>query len=337
MRIPFPDLSKPEKRDVARLAIQSAAAGAAMYSLMQAWGLPERFVGVLSAVLVVKPTVGSTLGEAKHRVTATVLGCIIGVACLAALPSGYGTAAALAISTFLMHLIAGVRDEWRYGVVAAVALALGSESDAFATALDRSVAIGLGVAVGTLATLIVWPDRALTRAERYLSDALRAAGERLDVTVRATRNGGSSEAEEERRRFHDSFGKARDALDAVRFSDTEVLEKKKDAVERLYNSVLFLNRVAEESDGPLPEDGELADRVEAVRHCGCELVGGLANGGAPEHEHLERITRTLEEIRRAVTRRQGDPDEHLLTNALVFGLDEVEDSLRRLVELDGRA
>lgn len=337
MRIALPDLSKPENRDVARLAIQSAVAGAAMYSLMQAWGLPERFVGVLSAVLVVKPTVGSTLGEAKHRVTATVLGCLIGVACLWALPSGYGTAAALAISTFVMHLVAGVREEWRYGVVAAVALALGSESDAFATALDRSVAIGLGVAVGTLATLIVWPDRALTRAERYLSDALRAAGERLDVTVRATRNGGSSDAEEQRRRFHKSFGKARDALEAVRFSDTGPLEKKRDAVERLYNSVLFLNRVAEESDGPLPEDEELADRVETIRHCGCELVAGLANGGAPERGHLERITSTLEEVRGAVLRPGRDPDAQLLTSALVFGLDEVEDSLDRLVELDARA
>ena len=56
------------------------------------------------------------------------------------LPTGYGTAAAIALS-ILVNAVAALRPAWRYGVVAALALALGSESNMLQTAMDRSLSI----------------------------------------------------------------------------------------------------------------------------------------------------------------------------------------------------
>lgn len=138
-------------------------------------GMPEKFVGVLFGALVINQGIGSTLSCAWKRVAATVMGAAIGCLCLWALPGGYGTAVALGITLFVMSAIAGLFPQWQYGVVAAVALALGSDSDLVKTSMDRTLAIGLGVVVGSISSLIIWPQKSPTRADAFIRDALNAS------------------------------------------------------------------------------------------------------------------------------------------------------------------
>jgi uncharacterized membrane protein YgaE (UPF0421/DUF939 family) len=105
------NISNWELRDTARLAIQSACAATVTFLAMQWAGLPEKFVGVLSSVLVVQPSAGNTIGAAWDRILATLIGCIIGIVCLTLLPGGYGTAVALAVAMLAMNAVAGFRPE----------------------------------------------------------------------------------------------------------------------------------------------------------------------------------------------------------------------------------
>ncbi|MDF1658793.1 MAG: FUSC family protein [Verrucomicrobiales bacterium] len=166
-----------------RLGIQSSVAAAVLFVVMQYFELPEKFVGVLSAVLVVAPGIGGTLSKAKDRFLSTVVGCIVGSVCLLALPGGYGTAVGLAVSMLLMNLLVGFFPDWRYGIVAAVALALGSDGDVWQTAFDRCFAIGLGVVIGTSASLVVWPEKSSTRADHSLQAAIKALIDYFNLTL----------------------------------------------------------------------------------------------------------------------------------------------------------
>lgn len=82
MQLRLPDIHQHEIRDAARLAIQSAASAVIIFGLMHSPGLPEVYIGVLSAVLIVEPSIGSTLGQASDRFLATLVGSLIGLVCL---------------------------------------------------------------------------------------------------------------------------------------------------------------------------------------------------------------------------------------------------------------
>jgi uncharacterized membrane protein YccC len=163
----------------------------------------------LSAVLVVQPTVGHTLGASLDRIVATLVGSVLGLLCLLILPGGYGTAVALGLCMFGVNLLAGFFPQWRYGVVAAVALALGSSENILETAMDRALAIGIGAVLGTVVTLVVWPDRAIVRAKRHLRLALHAITDRLDAAVDSASGGAHDDASQARRRYHKHMENAR--------------------------------------------------------------------------------------------------------------------------------
>jgi uncharacterized membrane protein YccC len=324
------DFSKAETRDAARLAIQSAFAAALTFIVMKSLGLPERFVGILSAVMVIQPTAGAVIGEATDRFLATLVGAIVGVICLILLPDGYGTAAALAVSMLVMNAIAGFKSEWRYGVVAAVALSLGAESDATQVALDRSISIGLGVVIGALVALVIWRDKAEDRARRNLKRAIEACAELLDAGIE-TAKGDKAASDDCRALYRRSITGARDAIDAIHFGKGEPLSKRRRAVEELWNASTFLVRIGEDSD---PAKGDLSDRVDAVREDATALARQLAKGEAADEDRLSRLKHSLEDARAAVSGNADGNRAFAVTaeGALVFTLGEVIDSLETLNE-----
>lgn len=325
----FPiDLTNRTHRDAARLAIQSAAAAALMFSLMKAFGMPERFVGVLSAVMVVQPTAGAAISEAKDRFLATIAGAIIGVACLALLPSGYGTAAALALSMLVMNAIAGFREEWRYGVVAAVALALGSDSDIWQTALDRSVAIGAGVVVGALVTLIIWPDKAEDRARRSLREAWQALADYLQNATKRTM-GSDQSGNETAKAYRGHMKRARGAVDNVSMADTKHLQSGVDATQNAWSAARFLERIGEEVNAA--GDGDLRDCTEKLSNTACGVLHALANGDRPDRSDLSDMNETMERAREHSVGGPGDSGlSQAARGALVFTLGELAEAVREL-------
>lgn len=332
MNLPFFDISRREARDAARLAIQSAVAAAMMYSVMEAAQLPEKFVGVLSAVLVVQPSVGNTLVKGWERFAATVVGCLIGAICLFVLPDGYGTAAALAFSMLAMNALAGFRPSWRYGVVAAVALALGADGTVFQTTIDRSLSIGIGVIIGILVSLIVWPDSASSRAERFLRSALRASADCLNDRLRQ-KTDDRDRGDDAHQRYLSDIHTARDAAASIRIADRDSVEERLKAVERFHQSVTILGRVVDGADSLTEGRRELFEPIEVIRTNACRIATAISQGDADHEQAQQRIQKALVRLRDVVVRERDDPVKHEYRNALVFGLDEIETSTGRLIEL----
>lgn len=333
MSIPFFDISRRELRDASRLALQSAVAAAAMYSFMLAAGLPEKFVGILSAVLVVQPSVGTTLGQAWDRVAATLVGCLIGGACLYLLPDGYGTAAALALSMLAMNALAGFRPSWRYGVVAAVALALGSDGEVLTTAIERSMSIGIGVLIGIAVCLIVWPERSTTRASRFLRSALNAAADSLHHALASAGVDSDRATTVARSRYLNDIREAREAIDSVRIADNDKLKRELDAVERFHHAVVLLNRLGEKTDDITRDREAMLEPIRTIREASCEVARDLADGGRGDPSKLETMRGSLTELREMVAGHDDDATSHEFRNALVFALDEIEDSIQSLVDI----
>ncbi|MDX5413148.1 MAG: aluminum activated malate transporter family protein, partial [Rhodobacterales bacterium] len=152
--------------------MQAASAALAVYLLMQTLDLPETYLAILSAVYIVQPSVGGTMGSAANRIIATLVGSVISLICLAVLPDRLGTPVALVTSLLVINGAAVLKPAWQYGVVAAIALSLGAEEEALRTAIDRGIAIGLGATIGITASLIIWPESAAKRFERHLRSAM---------------------------------------------------------------------------------------------------------------------------------------------------------------------
>lgn len=274
MQLPSP-ASQATLRDAARLSIQSATAAAAMFLLMRSLDLPEAFVGVLSAVLIVQPSLGSTLGSGMQRVLATIVGCVVGVTTLWLIPIGYGTAAALAISMLVMNAIAGLRPEWRYGVVAAVALSLGSEQDVATAAWERALSIAIGAGVGIAVSLVVWPERASTRAKRKLRRALKLLCEAIE---RAASNEVPSDGDSKwQPTYRDVLGDINTLIANVRLADNDDLAKQRDAIEDLARAVIVFARCVRLDSVSDAEGNTVTMARESVRALSTDLARAVVD------------------------------------------------------------
>ncbi len=330
--LPFLSARRVEIKDAARVALQGACAAASFYALMSALGLGEKFVGILSAALVLDSTKGSTLTRARGRFLSTLVGSAIGVTTMMALPFGVGTAFALALSVGAMHAIAALRPDWRYGVVAAIALSLGSEQDALATAGARALSIGIGVVVGSIASFAIWPEKSEARAERYLRAALRETGNRLrEAAQRVHGSQDDDDANSARNEYHHCITQARDAIDNVHFNKSEQLAEKKNAIERLYNSVLMLDRVAFQRDDSTEDViGQVEDDLDDVVETAHELIGQLIDDEGCEEDGFQKLQGYLDTIESRFRRR--GPGAITDGKGLMFALSELRRSVVQLCD-----
>lgn len=324
------DLSQQKPWDAAHLAVQSAAAAVVAFTVMQTLGLPEKFIGVLSAILVIQPSVGNTLIEAGDRVLATLVGSAVGILCLFILPYGYGTAIALGVTMLVINAIAGFRPDWRYGVVAGVALALGSEQNAIETAQDRGLAIALGAFVGVGVSLLVWPDTAKKRASRHINTALEAAVEMLDIAIGGNGSGeGGNELRTVQEKFDDAISSARDASKGIRLGDRKSITGRIDQSQRFYQAILSIERVTRaRAEADIDRNEELNEAIESIRQEACEAVRYLAEKGRMNEDELNDVVDAVE--RSKALPRTDDPTASLLDNAFVFSLSEMTLALQNL-------
>ncbi len=320
-------IDKRDALDALRRAIQAAAAASAFYGVMKWAGLPEIFVGVLSAVLIVEPTAGHTMGAAFDRVLAALFGTLVGCLCIWLLPYGVGSAIALGVTMMAVNAVAHFRPEWSYGVVAAVAIALQSEEQAFQTATDRMTSIGIGALVGTIVSLVVWPERARSRAERHVADALVAACDRFNQAIVPVMGAKDDEDEEQRaaQRFGTHLGAARAAAQASKIAKTRPLLRQIDDVERFYNSVLIVRRAtARTKQGDIPQDE--GERACHVVNSACSIAQSFAKGETHLKQEVRELSEQVNEISAA-----SASDRHTRRNGLAFGLEEIAMSLSSLI------
>ena len=274
-----PSFDAATLRDAARIAVQSGAASVAAYLALRAIGSEEMFVGILSAVMILQPSVGGTMDAARTRLSASALGSVIGLACLFALPAGWGTAAGLLVTMFVLNGLAVAKPAWSYGVVAAVALSISTSDDLVAATLDRLLAIGVGAAVGLLVSAALWRDTAGARFERHLTSAMRQLSEAFrDVVGKAGRDD-PEDAVEGRDAVRGTLSDAQEACGAMHLADMGSRRARLEAVRALFESIGLLDAVAERTEDL--RDAGLGDALDAFRAAGSRVIEGLRDDDLP--------------------------------------------------------
>ncbi|MGJ8634295.1 MAG: hypothetical protein ACSHX7_10275, partial [Luteolibacter sp.] len=263
------------------------------------------------------------------RFAATLIGAAIGSACLWVIPGGYGTALALAVSMLVMNAIAGLFPQWQYGVVAAVALALGSDNDLMQTSIDRTLAIGLGVFIGSVASLVIWPQTSQNRAEEFLRDALKTTRDILSFSLSQTNKEFSAESNNKvnklENRFSSLISQARDSASNVRISDASAINDRIKLVTFLHNSLIIINKVAEDEYEIERGDGSFDKVVEETQGEIEKILEQLIDrSDEVTQEKIDEITSLVEKARNLAA---GDTDRenwhHAHRVSLAYALSEI--------------
>lgn len=317
-----------------RRAAQSAVAASATFLIMEALGLQEMYLGVISAVLIIAPSVGGTMGAAASRLQATAVGSLISLGCLIVLPDTWSTATALALSLLVIGGVAAIRPDWSYGAVAAIGIALPGEMGIFATASARALAIAVGATTGVLVSLLVWPDRAEVRFDRHFRAALRASAKRLcDALEAATAERDDASQPNHVSAYHKAVQEAEEALDAVKLADRGGMQRRLDAMRRLYNSVIILDRAAEADIVSTSSNKDLVDEVSELRRDTYEVLIILAEGETGTEQRTGKIDDTLKQLEDVLSADSPSAKLNRNRDTLAFGLHEVRLALSDLIEV----
>ena len=291
----------------------------------------EEFLVIMMAVTSLQRSVGGTIGQASMRLQSAVAGSLLGLACLALLPEGWGTAVALAVSLFVVGASSTLRPAWALGVVPAVGMSLGGEAGGILeTAVVTALGIALGAAVGVAVSALIWGDRAEARFERHFRAALRAAATRLSDAIEATvEEGQAPRVPEHVSAWNEAVWLAAEALGEVRFADAGGMRRRLDALRDLHDSVTILDRAAT-VETPPPSVEVMRDQVEALRRDACAVLTGLAEGRRGGRR-IGAIDATLGELRRRLDAEDARSPGHEVHAAVAFGLREVRRTLAALI------
>jgi uncharacterized membrane protein YccC len=275
------------------------------------------------------------MGAALSRFQATAVGSVLGLACLLLLPDGWSTAAALAVSMLVVGGAAGLRSDWSYGSVAAVSIALAPTGNVIEVAGERALAIVLGAGAGVIVSLFAWPDRAEARFERHFRAALRVTAKRLEDAVGDTLDGSQKPARPEHiSTYHNTVRLADEAIDAAKLVRRDGMKQRLDALKRLYESIIILERAADAKGLPARESGakRVRDQVDEFRRDACRVLTALAEGDRGDCTNLRRMDCALEGLCASVASENPASDQHRAASALAFGLHEVQQTLAALIE-----
>jgi uncharacterized membrane protein YccC len=173
---------RPEAVQALRMTVSSLAA----FGLASAFGLPQGFWAVVSALIVTQGNVGGSLKAAFDRFAGSVCGAVYGGAVAFAIPHGddLSRAVALVVAVAPLSILAASLAGFRVAPITAIIVLLGTAGATLGPlgfALDRILEVGLGCAVGLLASVLVVPARAsrslldaAARVARLLADQLEA-------------------------------------------------------------------------------------------------------------------------------------------------------------------
>ena len=195
---------RPEAIQALRMTTSSLAA----FVLATALGLPQGFWAVITALIVTQANVGGSLKAAFDRFVGSVCGAIYGGAVAFAVPHGHGLAraAALVLAVAPLSVLAARSAGFRVAPITAIIVLLGAAGATLGPlgfAVDRILEVGLGCAVGLLASVLVAPARAsrslvdtaarvtrqLARQLELLASTEGAAAGEMGSLVTATRKG----------------------------------------------------------------------------------------------------------------------------------------------------
>ncbi len=248
--------------------------------------------------------------------------------------NSWNTTAALALSLLVVGGVAGLRPEWSYGAVAAIGIALPTETGIFETAGDRGLAIAIGAAIGVCASLLIWPDRAESRFDRHFRAALRATATRLtDALQAATAEREDAAPPDHVSQYHKAMHQAQDALGAVKLAGRAGMQRRLEALRRLYNSVIILDRAAGADIVSTSGNRDLVDEIRQVRRDTCAVLTALADGKRETGDWTRQMDETLGRVQASASQDHPAAELHRNRDTLTFGLTEVRHALADLIEV----
>lgn len=153
------------RRPEAIQALRMTASSLAAFALATLLHLPQGFWAVITALIVTQANVGGSLKAAFDRFAGSVCGAIYGGAVAFAIPhpDGMTRAVALVIAVAPLSVLAARSAGFRVAPITAIIVLLGAAGATLGplgVAADRILEIGLGCAVGLLASVLIVPARA---------------------------------------------------------------------------------------------------------------------------------------------------------------------------------
>ncbi len=181
---PAPPGVDADRSDSLRYAVRLAAAVLLAFAASAVLRLPEGSWAVMSALIVVRPSTGSTLGAGWDRVRGVLVGAALGVAAVEARRFGIEGSAATLVLVTALAFAGGLRPALRSAPISAlivVTSGAGAGPSAGHVAWLRTLEIGLGVAAALLVSLADLRAHARPRFRRALADLLRALAGELEA------------------------------------------------------------------------------------------------------------------------------------------------------------
>ena len=307
-----------------RHGLQLALAVALAYGTSTLLHLPENFWAVMSALIVVRPTTGSTLGAGWDRVRGTCAGTLMGLGGvwvahhgLAPEPVTLGLVAAIA---FASAIVPGLRSAPISALIVLTSAGVAGHS-ALSVALLRTAEIAIGVAVGLAVSMAGLSAHARGRFDaasaavlRQIADQLRmpdgkereAAAAKVRLALRELTILGMG-ADREARWLQRGFN-----ADAVK----DAYERRARLLARIAHDAGALGRLAE-ALGPKADAGAWASLMNATAGAMDDTASGLLGMSATGPEALRSLLRPeSEDGIDAATRRWAASSVRLLLQDL---------------------
>jgi uncharacterized membrane protein YccC len=167
------------------LAIQTGVAGLATFAIGHVIGLERLSWAVISALFVVHASIGSTLATGIGRIAGAALGAAIGLAWMFAggTETVFLTDLGILVSGAVTAYITALFPTFRYGAVTSAIIILSPSSDPLLQTWHYAAAIGLGIVIGALASVLVFPWSARLGLYEELGRAVGHCGDLLSASL----------------------------------------------------------------------------------------------------------------------------------------------------------
>jgi hypothetical protein len=327
------------RRDMTRVALQTAVAAAAAYLAYGAVGQREHLSwAVIAALFTISVNTDEAVVQGLGRIAGAFLGVGLGFAVGWALPAP--VVLSLALATALANMAAAVWPSLRYAAMMAAIVALQPGTEA-GQPLATAGAVLFGTLIGVVATLVVWPSFGRHRASETLREALRDCEELLRLVVESV---GATD-----RRMRDAVhGRFLGRLETMHgqlgasyllppsLRSGAALREAAVALEGLWHSIVILDRVVGSERHIIAVDAverlepDIRAVQEAARRVLSDLGADLDRGPSPEPD-VSALTDAVATARE--TALGLDVGTATGLHALVFALDEIEARTLQLVRV----
>lgn len=172
------------------IAVKAAVAATAAWMLaVQVFGVEQPFLAPWSALLTVHATVYRSISRGAQQVAATVLGVLLSYALAELLGINAATLAAALLLALLLARVGVLRDEGVTVATTALFVLTTGYSQQESMLGDRIGTTALGIAVGVLVNLLVFPPLDNRSAARHVDHIDRRLGALLIEMAESLRSG----------------------------------------------------------------------------------------------------------------------------------------------------